>query len=64
MHLCAALLLEPGRPVQKRFFLETLRRFGVAPAYLLDHDVKILVHINSQLDRSRPAIKLAVGFLV
>jgi len=47
MH-CASLSLEFGRPVQERFFLETLRRLGVAPAHLLDHHVKILVHINSK----------------
>jgi hypothetical protein len=50
--------------VQERFFLETLGRLGIAPAHLLDHHVKILVHINSQLDRASAAIKLAAGFLV
>jgi hypothetical protein len=60
----AALLLEPARPVQKRCFWETLRRFGITPAHLLHHHVKILVHINSKLDRSRAAIKLAAGSLV
>jgi len=44
--------------------LETLRRFGITPAHLLDHHVKILVHINPKLDRSSAAIKLAAGFLV
>jgi hypothetical protein len=43
--------------------LETLRRLGIAPARLLDHYVKILVHINPKLDRSKAAIKLAAGFL-
>src|SRR5207302_8343609 len=52
------------RPMQKRLLLETLRRFGIAPLYLLDHHVKILVHINSQLDHSSAAIKLAAGSLV
>src|SRR5438552_8062632 len=32
VHLCAALLLEPGRPEEKCFFLETLRRLGIAPS--------------------------------
>jgi len=50
--------------MQKRLLLETLRRFGIAPLYLLDHHVKILVHINSQLDHSSAAIKLAAGSLV
>jgi hypothetical protein len=50
--------------MQKRFLPKTLRRLGVAPAHLLDHHVKILVHINSQLDRASAAIKLAAGFLV
>src|ERR1700686_4742697 len=64
MHLCAALFLESARPMQERFFLETLRRLGIAPAHLFDHHVKILVHINSKLDRSGAAIKLAAGSLV
>ena len=65
---------EFGRPMQECFFLEALRRLGVAPVHLLDHHVKILVHINSKsahrtdpsfggLDRSSAAIKLAAGFL-
>jgi len=57
-------LLKLGCPMQKRLLLKTLRRLGVAPAHLLDHHVKILVHINSKLDRSSAAIKLAAGFLV
>src|SRR6266550_8804315 len=58
------LALKFGRPMQKRLLPKTLRRLGIAPAHLLDHHVKILVHINSQLDRSSAAIKLAAGFLV
>jgi hypothetical protein len=50
--------------MQKRLLPKTLRRLGVAPAHLLDHHVRILVHINSKLDRSSAAIKLAAGFLV
>jgi len=49
--------------VQERFFCQTLRRLGIAPAYLLDHHVKILVHVNPKLDRTSAAIKLAAGFL-
>jgi hypothetical protein len=64
VHFGAAFPLEPGRPMQKRFFCETLRRLGVAPAHLANHHVKILVHIDSQLDRASAAIKLAAGFLV
>ena len=63
VHFCS-LTFEPGCPMQKRLLLKTLRRLGVAPAHLLDHHVKILVHINSKLDRSSAAIKLAAGFLV
>jgi hypothetical protein len=44
--------LKLGRPMQKRLLLETLRRFGITPVNLLDHYVKILVHINPKLDRS------------
>src|ERR1700730_10880671 len=58
------LSLELGRPMQERFFSETLRRLGITPSLLLDHDIKILVHINPKLDRSSAAIKLAAGFLV
>jgi hypothetical protein len=65
MHLPArAVVFEPGRPGQERFFLESLRRLGIAPAHLLDHHVKILMHINPKLDRAPAAIKLAAGFLV
>jgi hypothetical protein len=61
--------------MQKRFLCETLRRFGIIPAHLLDHDIKMLMHINPKsdiptdpsfggLDRASAAIKLAAGFLV
>jgi hypothetical protein len=49
VHFGVALLLEPGRPVQERFFCQTVRRLGIAPAYLLDHHVKILVHVIPSL---------------
>jgi hypothetical protein len=32
--------------VQERFLPKTLRRLGITPAHLLDHHVKILVHIK------------------
>ena len=57
-------LLELGRPMQKRLLLKTLRRLGIAPIHLLDHHVKILVHINPKLDVGFAAIKLAAGSLV
>ena len=57
-------LLELRRPAQERLLVETLRRLGIGPAHLLDHHIKILMHINSQLDRAFAAIKLAAGFLV
>jgi hypothetical protein len=44
--------------------LESLRRFRIAPLHLLDHHIKILMHINPKLDRASAAIKLAAGFLV
>jgi len=53
-----------ARPMHKRFFGESLRRFGIASALLHHHHVKISVHINPKLDRSRAAIKLAAGSLV
>jgi hypothetical protein len=66
-----------SRAAQKRnaSFWKRCGGFGIAPARLLDHHVKILVHINSQsahrtdssfgeLDRASAAIKLAAGFLV
>src|SRR5437870_11922906 len=52
------------RPAQERFLLETLRRLGIGAVHLLDHHAKILVHVNSKLDDSSAAIKLAAGFLV
>jgi hypothetical protein len=76
VHLRACvLLLEPGCPVQEPLFPKSLRRLGIAPAHLLDHHVKILVHINPKsahrtdpsfggLDRSSAPIKLEAGFLV
>ena len=50
-------------PDQEGLFREALRRLGIAPAFLHDHDVKCLVHIDSQLDRGRAAIKLVAGSL-
>ena len=58
------LAFELGHPVQKCFLLQTLRRFGIGPTFLLDHDIKILVHINPELDDGSAAIKLAAGSLV
>ena len=59
-----AFFLELGRPVQERLLVESLRRLGIGPVHLLDHHIKILMHINSYLDRASAAIKLAAGFLV
>src|SRR5882724_2488078 len=59
-----ASLLQLGRPVQEGLLVEPLRRLGIGPAHLLDHHIKILMHINSHLDRASAAIKLAAGFLV
>ncbi len=42
----------------------SLRRLGIGSAHLLDHYIKILVHINPKLDRASAAIKLAAGSLV
>jgi hypothetical protein len=50
--------------MQERLLLETLRRLGIGSAHLLDHYIKILVHINPKLDRASAAIKLAAGSLV
>jgi hypothetical protein len=50
--------------VQERLLSETLRRLGISSAHLLDHHMKILMHINPKLDVSFAAIKLAAGFLV
>jgi hypothetical protein len=63
VNLCAAFLLELGRPGQKRFLLEPLRRLRIGPSLLANHHVKLLVHINSKLDRSAAGIKLSAGFL-
>ncbi len=63
MHLAVALL-EPGRPLQERFFVKTLRRLGITRAFLHHHHIKILMHINPKLDRASAAIKLAAGSLV
>jgi hypothetical protein len=49
--------------VQERVLGEALRRFGIGPSFLHDHDIKILVHINPKLDDRFAAIKLAAGFL-
>jgi hypothetical protein len=62
VHRCATGA-EFGRPVHKRFLLETLRRFGITAACLHHHHVKILMHINAKLDVGFCAIKLAAGFL-
>jgi len=63
MYLGSALL-KFGRPVQERLLLESLRRLGIGSAHLLDHHIKILMHINPKLDVSFAAIKLAAGSLV
>jgi len=59
-----ALLLEPGCPIQERLLPKALRRLGIGSAHLLDHHIKILMHINPKLDRSSAPIKLEAGFLV
>lgn len=59
-----ATLLKLRRPVQERFLLETLWRLGIGSVHLLDHHVKILMHINPELDRTRAPIKLEAGSLV
>ena len=59
----ARATLEFGRPMHERLLLKTLRRLGIASIDLLDHHVKILVHINSKLDDSSAATKLAAGSL-
>ncbi len=59
-----ATLLKLRRPLQECLLAKALRRLGITSAYLLDHRVKILMHINSQLDRAFAAIKLAAGSLV
>jgi hypothetical protein len=49
--------------VQKRLLPKSLRRLGIGSTQLLDHHIKILMHINPQLDRASAAIKLAAGSL-
>jgi hypothetical protein len=49
--------------VQERLLLETLRRLWIRTAHLHHHHLKILMHINSHLDRAFAAIKLAAGSL-
>jgi hypothetical protein len=57
--------LELGRPVQKRFFAKTLWRLGITAAFLHDHGVKFLVHINpkSADGRTRPVASLITPVL-
>ena len=50
--------------MQERLLVESLRRLGIGSARLLDHHIKILMHINFHLDRASAAIKLAAGSLV
>jgi hypothetical protein len=64
VHFGSSVLLEPGYPMQECLLLQTLRRLGIGSAHLLDHHIKILMHINPKLDRASAAIKLAAGFLV
>ena len=59
----SSLPLELGRPMHKGFFSEALRWLGIYPTLLFDHDLIILVHIDSQLDRSSAPIKLRAGSL-
>ena len=56
-------LLELCGPIQEGLLVESLRRLGIGSAHLLDHHVKILMHINPELDRASAAIKLAAGSL-
>ena len=58
-----ATLLQLRRPVQEGLLVESLRRLGIGPAHLLDHHIKIPMHINPKLDRASAAIKLAAGSL-
>jgi hypothetical protein len=62
MHLCS-LVRELGHPMEEGFLLETLRRLGIGSSFLLNHDIKILVHINPELDRCSAPIKLGAGSL-
>ena len=59
-----ATLTEPGGPVQKGFFGKALRWLGVGPFHLLHHNIKVLLHINPELDAASAAAKLAAGSLV
>jgi hypothetical protein len=54
---------ELGRPMQKGFLAEALRRLGISPALLFDHHVIILVHINPELDDGSAPVKLGAGSL-
>src|SRR6184192_1379785 len=63
MHF-GAPLLKLACPMQERLLVESLRRLRITPFYLLDHHIKILMHINPKLDRSSAPIKLEAGFLV
>ena len=62
--LRSAPLFELGRPAQKRFLFEPLRRLRIAPSFLQHHHVKLLVHIDSKLDHRLARIKLRAGSLV
>src|SRR5437667_7940136 len=62
--LCPAAVLKLGCPAQKCCLLEPLRRLRVAASLLGDHDVKLLVHIDSKLDYRLARIKLQAGSLV
>ena len=64
VNLRALFLLELGCPAQKRFLPESLGRLRIAPSLLANHDVKLLVHINSKLDHRLARIKLRAGSLV
>jgi hypothetical protein len=59
-----ATLLQLRRPMQKGLLVESLRRLGIGPAHLLEHHIKVRMHINPKLDRSSAPIKLEAGFLV
>jgi len=49
--------------VHEGFFVETLRRLGIGSAHLANHHIKILMHVNPDLDWLSAAIKLAAGSL-
>ena len=63
MHF-GAPLLKLACPMQERLLVESLRRLRITPFYLLDHHIKILMHINPKLDRSSAPMKIEAGFLV